>query len=148
MRYFAVLDTNVLVSALLSRNAAPSKILDESLSGRIIPLYNNEILAEYENVLNRKKFCFEKAQISALINAVKARGFYIAADSFGDLSLPDPDDAVFYAVVMEKRKEEDAYLVTGNQKHFPKEPFIVTPREMLDIIESGSLTAGTSPISK
>ena len=48
--------------------------------------------------------------------------------------LPDPKDRVFYEVVMEERKNEDAYLVTGNIKHFPIRPYIVTPREMLDII--------------
>lgn len=48
--------------------------------------------------------------------------------------MPDPKDVVFYAIVVEKRKEEDAYLVTGNIKHFPQEPFVVTPKEMMDII--------------
>ncbi len=48
--------------------------------------------------------------------------------------MTDPDDTVFYEVVMEKRKESDAYLVTGNTRHFPTKPFIVTPREMLDIV--------------
>ena len=51
-----------------------------------------------------------------------------------DYKLPDPKDVVFYAIVMEKRKEEDTYLVTGNIKHFPMVPFVVTPREMLDIL--------------
>ena len=51
--------------------------------------------------------------------------------------LPDPKDVVFYAVLMEKRKENDAYLVTGNMKHFPLRTYIVTPREMLEIIEEG-----------
>lgn len=41
---------------------------------------------------------------------------------------------MFYAIVMEKRKEEEAYLVTGNIKHFPQVPFVVTPKEMLDIL--------------
>lgn len=40
----------------------------------------------------------------------------------------------FYAVVTEERKTEDAYLVTGNLKHFPRRTFIVTPREMLAIV--------------
>ena len=40
---------------------------------------------------------------------------------------------------MQKRMTDDAYLVTGNMKHFPKEPFIVTPREMLDIIMKDQL---------
>ena len=53
-----------------------------------------------------------------------------------EIELPDPKDRVFYEVVMEERKDEDAYLVTGNIKHFPIKPFIVTPRQMLDIIIS------------
>ena len=51
-----------------------------------------------------------------------------------DIELLDSKDSVFYEVVMEKRKEEYAYLVTGNIKHFTEKPFIVTPRQMLDII--------------
>lgn len=54
-----------------------------------------------------------------------------------DYDVSDPDDIVFYAVTMEKRQDGEAYLVTGNKKHFPSEPFVVTPREMLDIIEQG-----------
>lgn len=48
--------------------------------------------------------------------------------------LVDMDDLVFYEVVMEKR-DEDAYLVTGNQKYYPIKDFIVTPAEMMKIIE-------------
>lgn len=44
-------------------------------------------------------------------------------------------DLVFYEVVMEKRSE-DAYLITGNIKHFPKREFIVTPAEMMEILKS------------
>ena len=53
-----------------------------------------------------------------------------------DIDLPDPKDRVFYEVVMEERKSENAYLITGNIKHFPIKPYIVTPRQMLDIILS------------
>ena len=61
------------------------------------------------------------------------RAIYVDTEHL-DVELPDPKDLVFYEVVMEERKEEDAYLVTGNIRHFPNKPFIVTPREMLDII--------------
>lgn len=128
MRYFAVLDTNVLVSALLSKKSVPAEILDEDTSGRIVPLFDDEILTEYEDVLHRKKFPFTA-------RAIKDRGVYVEAGPV-DAILPDLDDVVFYAVVMEKCKDGDAYLITGNQKHFPKEPFIVTPKEMLDIIRN------------
>ena len=133
MRYFAVLDTTVLVSALLSKSSVPAEILDEAANGSIVPLFNDEILAEYEDVLHRKKFPFTAREVRVLIEAIKSRGVHVEAGPV-DAVLPDLDDVVFYAVVMEKRKDEDAYLVTGNQKHFPKEPFIVTPKEMLDII--------------
>lgn len=136
MRYFAVLDTNVLVSALLSKSSIPAMILDEAADGSIAPLYDDDILAEYEDVLHRKKFPFSEREIRAVIEAIKSRGLHVEAGAV-DMTLPDMDDVVFYAVVMEKRKETDAYLVTGNLKHFPKEPFIVTPREMLDIIMNG-----------
>ena len=51
-----------------------------------------------------------------------------------DIDFTDPKDKVFYEVVMEERKKEESYLVTGNTRHFPVQPFIVTPRQMLDII--------------
>lgn len=133
MRYYAVLDTNVLVSSLLSKSSAPAAILDEAINGRIAPLFDDEILAEYEDVLHRKKFPFEDHEVRAMIDALKSRGVRVEASPV-DVVMPDMDDVVFYAVVIEKRQDGDAYLVTGNQKHFPKEPFIVTPREMLDII--------------
>ena len=84
-------------------------------------------------LLHRKKFPFMPSDIRNMINALQKRGIRVEAGSI-NLVLPDLDDVVFYAVVMEKRKEENAYLITGNQKHFPKEPFVVTPREMLAII--------------
>lgn len=136
MRYFAVLDTNVLVSALLNKSSVPAMILDEAADGSIAPLYDDDVLAEYEDVLHRKKFPFAERDIRAVIEAIKSRGIHVEAGAV-DVTLPDMDDVIFYAVVMEKRKETDAYLVTGNLKHFPKDPFIVTPREMLDIITNG-----------
>ena len=67
------------------------------------------------------------------MNEIDGHGIYVDAEHIG-IDLPDPKDLVFYEVVMEERKEEDAYLVTGNIKHFPEKPFIVTPRQMIDII--------------
>lgn len=119
--------TNVLDSALLSNNSVPARILDETTDGSIIPLFCGDILAEYEDVLHRKKFPFTAREVQALIETIRSQGVHIEPGPV-DAVLPDLDDVVFYAVVMEKRKGEDAYLVTGNQKHFPKEPFIVTPK--------------------
>lgn len=133
MRYYAVLDTNVLVSAFLNRSSVPAQVLVEAIDGRIIPLYNDEILAEYEDVLHRKKFSFTARDVRDMMETIQERGVYVEAGPV-DAVLPDLDDVVFYAVVMEKRKDGAAYLVTGNLKHFPNEPFIVTPKEMMDII--------------
>ena len=52
--------------------------------------------------------------------------------------MPDAKDTVFYEVVMEGRKFADSYLVTGNLRHFPQRPFVVDPREMLDIMEKSA----------
>lgn len=80
MVYYVVIDTNVFISALLSKraDAATVRVLEAMLDGKIVPLYHQDIL-------------------------------------------------------MEKR-DDDAYLVTGNQKHYPIRDFIVTPAEMMEII--------------
>jgi hypothetical protein len=67
------------------------------------------------------------------VSELERQGLYVDAEKL-DIELPDPKDRVFYEVVMEERKSEDAYLVTGNSKHFPSKPFVVTPRQMLDLI--------------
>ena len=99
--------------------------------------FNGEPLPEYREVLLRPKFHFTEEIVSDVIDTITEKGVYVDADSI-DIELPDPKDRVFYEVVMEKRKDENAYLVTGNIKHFPVKPFIVTPRQLLDIILSDS----------
>lgn len=103
------------------------------LGGEIIPVYSDEILQEYQEVFGRKKFGFDPVMIDNLLNAVKKYGISVYPHSTGTV-LPDMKDLPFYEVVMEKRDDE-AYLVTGNLKHFPVEPFIITARQMLDILD-------------
>lgn len=134
MKYYAVLDTNVLVSALLKNGSVPWQVAEEALHGDIIPVLNDEILAEYEDVLKRPKFKFENRAVTVLLTELKKRAVFAEAGLIEDV-IPDPKDVVFYAVLMEKRKEEEAYLVTGNLKHFPMRTYVVTPREMLDILQ-------------
>lgn len=133
MKYYAVIDTNVIVSAMLKWTSVPGSILEFAFSGTIIPVLNKEIVDEYREVLSRDKFHLRKEIVDDVIYALEEQGEYIDSDNF-DYDLPDPKDVVFYSIVMKKREEDEAYLVTGNIKHFPKEPYIVTPREMLDII--------------
>jgi len=133
MRYYAVIDTNVLVSAMLKWDSVPGNVLELTYGGTIIPLLNAHIVEEYRDVLARPKFHLPQEIIDGAVGEIERLGIYVDADRL-DIELPDPKDRVFYEVVMEERKAEDAYLVTGNIKHFPEKPFVVTPRQMLDII--------------
>ncbi|MBO4316018.1 MAG: putative toxin-antitoxin system toxin component, PIN family [Prevotella sp.] len=130
---YAVIDTNVLVSALFTNNieAATVKVLEAMLHGRIIPLYNEEIFDEYEDVLNRSKFHFSKALVDQYLEIIYERGI-LCERVLSSEYFPDPKDVVFYEVALSK---DDSYLVTGNIKHFPKSPIVVTPAEMMQILE-------------
>ena len=136
---YAVIDTNVLVSALLSNHidAATVQLIGRVIEGEIIPVYSSEIMREYREVLARKKFHFEQGLINYLLLSVEKYGILVVPSATG-ITLPDMKDLPFYEVVMEKR-HDGAYLVTGNLKHFPLEPFIITAREMLDILD-GKIT--------
>jgi putative PIN family toxin of toxin-antitoxin system len=133
MIYYAVIDTNVLVSAMLKWDSNPGNILELAFGGTIIPLLNESIVSEYREVLARPKFHLTQDIIDSVVGELERQGLRVDAEKL-DIELPDPKDLVFYEVVMEERKSEDAYLVTGNIKHFPAKPFVVTPRQMLDVI--------------
>ncbi len=133
MKYYVVIDTNVLVSAILKAHSVPGSIVELAFDGPIVPILNAAIEKEYREVLSRPKFHLPQELIEDIISTFHNRAVYVDAEHL-DVELPDPKDLVFYEVVMEERKEEDAYLVTGNIRHFPNELFIVTPREMLDLI--------------
>lgn len=129
----AVIDTNVLVSALLTSKSdtATVQILEAIMNGQIIPLYNEDIISEYEIVLNRPTFRFSEETVYYYINAIKEKGVLATRIESGE-AFPDSDDAVFYEIAL---SVEDAYVVTGNLKHFPKTPIVVTPAQMLEIIK-------------
>ena len=133
MKYFAVIDTNVLISAMLKHQSVPGNILDMVFSGIITPVLNYNIESEYRDVLSLPKFHLPKDLIDDIIQTFRLYGLYIDAEPLS-LSLPDSKDLVFYEVVMEQRKTEEAWLVTGNIKHFPEKVYVVTPRQMLNII--------------
>ena len=132
---YAVIDTNVVVSALLSidSNSNPAIVLRAVLQGRIIPVFNKEILDEYTEVLLRDKFHFNKSYIDIIISHIKRIGIKAERVKILDEIFPDSKDIVFYEIAMSK---DDTYLVTGNTKHFPKKPFVVTPAEMVEILNS------------
>lgn len=129
--YYAVFDTNVLVSALLSNNQqSPTVTLLNLIVDRtIVPFYNEDIMHEYREVLGRPKFGFTMNRIDAVLQAIRNG---ISTDrSPADWDFPDKDDAVFYEVAL---SHDEAYLVTGNLRHFPPVTKVVTPAEMLKIV--------------
>ena len=136
MKIYAVIDTNVLVSALLRWDSVPGAVMEQALVGSIIPILSEEIMEEYEEVLRRKKFPFKEQDIRILTDGIRMRGVFLDPEKMKE-NMPDPKDVIFYEVTMEARKNNDAYLVTGNIKHFPMKPYVVTPREMLTILENG-----------
>ena len=134
-KIFAVIDTNVIVSALLSGNleSNPVKVFRAIVQERIVPLYNDEILEEYRCVLSRPKFHLGRSLIDTVIKAIVTDGLNIDRTPAANIDFPDPKDIVFYEVAL---SVEDSYLVTGNIRHFPVKPFIVTPAEMIRILEN------------
>jgi putative PIN family toxin of toxin-antitoxin system len=129
---YVVVDTNVLVSALLSKNPlSPTvQVLEHLLNEDIIPLVDNEILAEYSDVLNRPHFHFQQITINRIIRYFMEKGVYTDKTPFEEI-MPDEDDRVFYEVSL---TVEDSFLVTGNLKHYPHVPKVVTPAEFIQII--------------
>lgn len=125
-----VIDTNVLVSGLINPKGVPANILNLILNGKIIVLYDNRILREYETVLSRKKFKFKKETIEPLIDFIKHEGSFIAAEPL-KIKFKDEDDKMFLEVAKSGNAE---YLITGNIVHFLNEQFIVTPREFIEKI--------------
>ena len=135
IKIYAVIDTNVIVSALfsISGQSNPATVIRKVIDGTITPIYNEDILAEYKEVLNRDKFPFRKEDIDWIINTFQEYGIEISERQISDEYFVDKKDIVFYEVALSK---EDSFLVTGNLKHFPKKPFIVSPAEMVEIIEA------------
>ena len=130
---YAVIDTNVLVSAFITHNpdAATAKVVDSLFAGKIKPLYSNEIMAEYEEVLSREHLHISAAKRETLFEYIRKNGIIANRTTFNSLFI-DEDDRVFYEVMLSK---DDSFLVTGNLKHFPIDPRVVTPAQMLEILE-------------
>ena len=134
MTYYAVVDTNVLVSALLKEGSIPYQIIEYIRSKKIIPLFNEDIITEYIEVLVRNKFGLTEEQVKNTIALFLDHGLEIEPVEIDEF-FSDNDDKIFYQIVMSSRQSgEDSKLVTGNIKHFPRKEFIVTPAEMIEII--------------
>lgn len=128
-----VLDTNVLISSLLSSKGAPAKILDLILGDQVVVVYDNRILGEYEEVLSRQEFHIHPSKAFAIVNHIEVSGHYIESEKLPIGGFTDPDDIMFAEVFI--TSEADA-LVTGNLKHYKpllgKNMLVLTPAQFLE----------------
>lgn len=129
---YAVIDTNVLVSALITKNpeAATAKAVRFLLDNGFVAMYDADIIAEYEDVLHRSKFPILPEVADALISYIVEHGVEASRVIFEE-PMPDEDDRVFYEVTLSK---EDSSLVTGNLKHYPTSPRVITPADFVKLI--------------
>lgn len=118
MKYI-ILDTNVVVSAMLSHldHGYPAEVLRRVTERKIVPIYSTALMEEYEEVLRRKKFNFDERDIAMVLS--KLRYFGIKEERLPGLTFAptcgDMDDQAFYDLLL----STDAILITGNTKHFP-----------------------------
>ena len=129
---YAVIDTNVLVSALITHNSssATAKVVKMLTEGSFIPLYDKDIIKEYQEVLHRPKFKLVPGIADALISFIMENGIEVARATFLN-EMPDEDDRVFYEVAL---SDEDSFLVTGNLKHYPQTPQVISPANFINIL--------------
>lgn len=129
---YAVIDTNVLVSALITRNpeAATAKVVKLLMEDGFVPLYDGAIVEEYQDVLHRAKFKLLPGVADSLISYILEHGIETSRSAFLE-PMPDEDDRVFYEVAL---SSEDSFLVTGNLKHYLQSPKIITPTDFVNVI--------------
>lgn len=125
-----VLDTNILVSSLWSRNGAPARVVSMILTGQLIPCYDYRILTEYRQVLSRPRFNFSDGEIDSLLEWIETSGRSIVADPINDPFI-DESDKKFYEVA----KFCGAILIIGNLKHFPNDPQVMNVSSFLERIK-------------
>lgn len=122
---FLVLDTNVLVSALINPNGKPASILRRFVMGEFQLFLDERILFEYQEVLNRPKFKFEPVRVAFTLNYIRSHARFIIAPEI-DIPFADEKDKMFFEVA----KFTGAILVTGNIKHYPDDPIVKTVQDI------------------
>lgn len=132
-----VLDTNVLVSGLLSPFGPCADILRLLATGDVVPCVDARILVEYDEVLHRPFFQFEPDDVDILIDHIAACGEHHTGKPLHS-ELPDPDDHLFLEVALAANAD---CLVTGNLKHFPparrQGVRVVSAKKFLDLRREG-----------
>jgi putative PIN family toxin of toxin-antitoxin system len=127
-----VLDTNVVVSALIKPGSIPELVLALVLNHPDIQLcLSHDIVAEYTAVLAYGKFKkhLRKQQVRQALHAIESAGVLVETDDVVVAELTDPDDTKFVVCAVAANA---LYLITGNTRHFPQSagvrPVVVTPK--------------------
>ena len=120
-----MLDTNILVSALLSRGGSPAKVLSLVFAGELVPCFDWRILEEYSEILSRRKFRFSPRDVKAILDRLWFSGYSVLAEPLSDVFI-DESDRKFYELA-----KFCGAVLTGNIKHFPRDPLVVTPSDFL-----------------
>ena len=123
-----VVDTNILVSALWTPEGNASSVVRLILTDKIIPCFDERIIHEYRTVLSRPKLSFSGNQVDSLLEEITVRGIMVFPLP-GKVKMPDETDRKFY----DTAKYCEAYLFTGNLKHYPKDSFITSPAGFLNV---------------
>jgi putative PIN family toxin of toxin-antitoxin system len=132
-----VLDTNVVVSALLRPLGPPAQVFLLAVSGAIRPCITGDVYAEYEEVIRRPRFCLDEGVIVAALETIREKALWVRPTEVVRVCA-DPDDDIFLGCA---QAAGATYLVTGNPKHFPnlwRNTRIVTARQLLEIMEGGA----------
>lgn len=135
-KYNVIIDTNVIVSALLTKNtdSATFKVMKLFFDNEIVLYYSKQIMNEYLEVLSREKFKFNSDLIESIKAAIEKFGIEITPKNRETLMI-DVKDKPFYEIVMDEQIDA-AKLITGNIKHFPIQTNIMTPAQFMEIYTS------------
>lgn len=128
-----VLDTNIVVSAVLTRDGLESRILRLALTNELRLCLSAAIRNEYAEVLARPKFHLSKAVRQQVLAGLEHAAIF-TAPSRRLLISPDPEDNMFLECAEAARAD---YLITGNLRHFPsewKQTRVVSSRQFLTSI--------------
>ena len=132
---YAVIDTNVIVASLLTKHhdSATARVMDAVFSGKVIPLLNDEIVAEYRDVLHRKRLGLNPEKCDFIIFLISDLGLTLDRIS-KNILMTDEKDRVFYEIALAGLDMGNSRLVTGNIKHYPQVDFVVTPAQFCEMV--------------
>ena len=133
-----VLDTNIIVSALLQPLGPPAQVFLLALGDTVQMCVSGVIFAEYEEVIRRPRIRRTEETILSALETIRTKAFWVRPSDHVR-ACSDPDDDVFLECA---QASSASYLVTGNVRDFPPRwvgTEVVTPRRFLEIVAAKAL---------